>query len=307
MYRKLIRALSHRIPQALKQGLRARGLRLQARWRALRRGREAPVSKTQGDCRYCGRLQCLQWQIGSVAATHPGPFERDAYQLKQCVACAVVYLDPLPSAADLVTLYQHSIQFSDPHYSDPLQAARTLDYYAHRLATLKLLPQSGDHCLEVGAGLAWVSRAIKQSTADAPTWAQDLSSECVDRCPWVDHYQVAALETLPALPPMALISLTHVIEHVPDPNAVMQKLATLLRPGGHLFVTAPFRPPHWRTQHGIAAWRDYSYLHVPAHISYLSKVWLQGLAAQIGLKLVHWEQNHDGHQAFEAVLQKPVA
>jgi SAM-dependent methyltransferase len=36
-----------------------------------------------------------------------------------------------------------------------------------------------------------------------------------------------------------LITLSHVIEHVPDPIAILRRLASLLAPGGHLVITTP--------------------------------------------------------------------
>lgn len=298
----------HRVPRSLlssaRQAARAARLRALSRWAAWRRGAESPPVARLADCRYCLRQQTRHWALGRVGTTHPGPFARDAYDLLHCTACEVVYLEPLPSAADLQVLYAGSIQFSDPHYSDPAKAARLVDYYFRRLELAGVLPAAGSHSLEVGAGLAWVSHAIKERIAGVETWAQDPSAECADGCPWVDHYEVGPLEVMQHLPPFALISLTHVIEHVPDPNAFLAHLATRLMPGGAIFMTAPFRPAGWASGDGIAPWRDYSYLHVPAHIAYLSRDWLRDAATRAGLVLVHWEQAHDGHQAFEAVLRR---
>ncbi len=307
MYPEFLRPLIRRIPNGPKQALRAGALRMRDAWRAWRRDPEPAASGLRRDCRYCLSNASEHLLLGEVGATHPGPFELNQYQLLQCAHCQVVYLDPVPSSQDLISLYQNSEQFSDPHYSDPEQAARILAFYAERLQRLQLAPTADAHSLEVGAGLSWVSKAVKQQVADAHTWAQDVSSECLNSCPWVDHYRIGALESLEPMPPMQLISLTHVIEHVPDPNLMLMQLAPLLQPGGKVYITAPYRPPHWQSKDGIAPWRDYSYLHVPAHISYLTETWFRQASARAGLELIHWEQNHDGHQALEAVLQKPMA
>jgi SAM-dependent methyltransferase len=306
MYPGFLRPVIRRIPSGAKQALRAGLLRVRDSWRAWNRGAEPAAEQLGQPCRYCLQADGQHLVLGEVGVTHHGPFERDAYQLLQCARCEVVYLEPVPSTQDLITLYQNSEQFSDPHYSDPEQAARILDFYSERLQRLDLTPAAGAHCLEVGAGLAWVSKAVKRHRPDAQTWAQDVSSECVQSCPWVDHYQVGALENLAPMPAMQLISLTHVIEHVPDPNLMLAQLMPLLQPGGKIYITAPYRPALWKTADGIGPWRDYSYLHVPAHISYLSESWFRQTAARVGLDLIHWEQNHDAHQALEAVLQKPA-
>lgn len=279
------------------------GLREPLRW-LWRGGRALPR------CALCGAPNHQLSEIGAVAPTHPGPFVVNDYRLQFCAACDTVRLLPTPSAADLRTLYQESDQFSDGTYTAPARVEQMLAYYGECIERHRLLPAGACCSLEVGAGLAWVSRAGKQRHPQLTTLAQDLSAECVDRCAWVDRYLVGELDAIPASPVGSgydLISLTHVIEHLPDPAAALQLLAGRLAPGGKLFLTAPHRPPGWQPERGLAPWLQYSYLHVPAHISYLSRPWLQQVAERCGLQLLHWDAEQDGQQAFEAVLQRPAA
>src|SRR6185312_12230025 len=113
----------------------------------------------------------------------------------------------------------------------------------------------------------WVSRACKQIDDTVTTVAQDVSGECARACPWVDRYHVGALSTLGESERYALASMTHVIEHLVDPAAMLGEIAARIIPGGELFVTAPFRPSDWTPEKGIEGWAGYSYLHVPAHVS----------------------------------------
>jgi SAM-dependent methyltransferase len=251
-------------------------------------------------CRLCGkRGTCV---VGPVAPTHHGKFHTESFALRHCPHCGVVYLDPLPTAADLKALYEESEQFSDPHYTDPDQVSRILDYYSTAIARLRLLPETGGRVLEVGAGLAWVSRACKAANPETETVAQDVSSECAQNCPWVDRYYIGPVEALRDAGRFDLISLTHVIEHLADPDAMLRHLAALLAPAGHLFITAPFRPGNWQPSDGIAPWNSYSYLHVPAHITYFSRRWFEQRAPAHGLGVVSWDDTHDSGQAFELVL-----
>jgi trans-aconitate methyltransferase len=267
---------------------------------------DAPIvsspSGGRATCPICHSASGGAIELGTVAATHPGPFEVSEYRLVHCPVCDAVRLDPLPSAEDLRTLYQRSVQFSDAHYTDEVQVGRMLSYYGACLDDYKLLPAPGEASLEVGAGLAWVSRASKQRAPGVRTVAQDVTSECAQRCPWVDDYVVGEIGRVPPELRFKLISMTHVIEHLVDPQAMLVDLAARLGPGGRIFVTAPFRPSGWRAGGGIDAWRGYSYLHVPAHVSYLSKRWFELTAARCGLDLLRWDPSHEDGQAFEAIL-----
>lgn len=254
-------------------------------------------------CRTCGEKSRLE-TIGKVGPTHPGPFHTVDFALILCPVCESVYLDPAPTSADLHVLYEESVQFSDDHYTSPEQVAKILDYYGHAVRTLRLLPDVNARVLEVGAGFAWVSRASKEAAPTCTTVAQDVSAECVELCSWVDQYHVGTLDELPTSEAFDLASMTHVIEHLVDPSAMLGMISARLKPGGKLFVTAPHRPIGWKANDGIDAWKSYSYLHVPAHVTYFSGKWFEQVAPRHGMSIIHWEASHENGQAFELVLQR---
>ena len=255
-------------------------------------------------CRACGRRNRRLNRLGAVAPTHPGQFDTSRFELVHCPRCDVVYLDPPPSPQDLRVLYEESVQFADAHYTEPQRVAQILEYYGDAVHRLGLLPASGEHLLEIGAGLAWISRACKRMDSGIVTVAQDVSGECAKTCTWVDRYHVGTLDTLSDDVSFRLASMTHVIEHLVDPAAMLAAIAKRLLPGGKLFVTAPYRPIGWQATQGIAGWSTYSYLHVPAHVTYFSRRWFERQAPHHDLSIVHWDASHEDGQAFELVLQR---
>jgi 2-polyprenyl-3-methyl-5-hydroxy-6-metoxy-1,4-benzoquinol methylase len=241
--------------------------------------------------------------VGQVGNTHAGAFSQTHYALVQCRDCDVVRLDPLPTDDDLDVLYRQTEQFDDDLYTDAERIESMLDYYGHCLDHLGLMPRDGEASLEVGAGFAWVSRAIRQRSDAVRTIAQDVTEECVGRTDWVDDYHVGQVDELPGTRRFRLISLTHVIEHLKHPARMLLDLSERLLPGGRILITAPHRPEGWTPDAGLETWLSYSYLHVPAHIAYLSKTWFEITAARCGLRLIHWDASHENGQAFEAVLE----
>lgn len=261
-----------------------------------------PSPTTDAICPVCAGGSAHLQLVGTVAPTHPAKFSVDRYSLVHCQSCDTIRLHPLPTPEDLKALYEESVQFSDEHYTAAEQVERMLAYYGACLDRFALTPPAGGRCLEVGAGFAWVSRACKQRSSAVETVAQDVTGECAQRCDWVDRYLVGTVDDVPRELSFDLISLTHVIEHLPHPEQMLQDLATRLTNNGRIFITAPYRPAHWQGKDGLDPWLSYSYLHVPAHISYLSERWFQLVAARSGLKLLHWDATQDAHQAFEAIL-----
>jgi len=254
-------------------------------------------------CRTCGEQSGLQ-DLGELAPTHPGAFHVSNFNLTYCPKCDSVYLEPAPTTNDLHVLYVDSVQFSSEHYTSPEQVEKMLAYYGGALRGHNLLPQSHSRVLEIGAGFAWVSRAAKDIDPTSVTVAQDLSEECATRCEWVDHYHVCPLDSMPPENSFDLISMTHVIEHLVDPKAVLKLLCSRLKKHGKLFITAPHRPKGWSPKQGIEPWKEYSYLHVPAHVTYFSLKWFELMAPQLGIRILHWDASHDDHQAFELVLER---
>ena len=303
-------SLARRVAGPLRQRQRAMALRRAAA--QLQPAQLASAQREEGqavtlDCRLCGRAGAAHRVIGHVSPTQEGAFHSRDQRLIQCAVCEAIYLDPFPTLQDMHVLYEESVQFTDACYSDADHAAQILGNYRSRLQRLRLFPQPGERLLEVGAGLAWVAQVCKQHDPGIVTVAQDVSGECAGTCPWVDDYRVGTVESLPAEPRFRLISMTHVIEHLLDPGAMLAQLTARLLPGGYLYVSAPFRPPLWRVRDGIRPWLSYSYLHVPAHVSYLSRPWFEQACRTSRLRLLRWDPSHDGHQAFEVLLQKPAA
>jgi len=251
-------------------------------------------------CRMCGRHGITI--VGSVPLTQHGAFDTEDYLLQHCPKCEIVYLDPLPSAHDLKLMYEESDQFTDEHYTAPERVSAILEFYDSALRDLQLMPPDGGKSLEVGAGFAWVSRACKARESGVITVAQDVSAECAQKCPWVDHYFVGSLEAISQRGPFHLISLTHVIEHLPDPAAMLRQVDSLLAPNGKVFITAPYRPSGWSRTQGIQPWLTYSYLHVPAHITYFSRRWFEKNARAFAIEF--WDATAEDGQAFTLVLRK---
>lgn len=237
--------------------------------------------------------------IGTLQNTFPGPQSRPAYDLVECAACDLIYLSPLPLPSDLDAIYLGP-QF-DYYTEETIRPA--VEFYGGRIRALSEAlgkPQKLS-VLEIGAGPAWLSRAAKEVEPASFTVAQDVTPEMAAKCPWVDRYLVTSADSseIDAAGPYDVISLTHVIEHLPDPVGMLRRIRKINR--GLIFITAPHRPVAWKGT--IEEWASYSYNHVPAHLQYFSEKAMRAAAATAGLELRHWDATSEDGQAFEAWLR----
>ena len=109
---------------------------------------------------------------------------------------------------------------------------------------------AGQTVLDVGCGGGLLSEALAR--AGAQVTAIDLAPELVkvarlhtlESGVQVD-YQVKAVEALAAERPGSFDAITcmEMLEHVPDPASIVSACATLLRPGGRLFLSTLNRTP----------------------------------------------------------------
>jgi len=247
--------------------------------------------------------------IGQLETTFTGNLSVGQYNLTYCTCKALIYIDPLPPSEDLNAIYLDSTQFDNPIYTDPERENAIVGYTSSclkRILKARSVPLDRPvRVLEIGSGRAWMCRAAKQLDNSSKTVAQDISSEVSAICSWVDHYLVCEIsdQRLDAPGPYDVISLTHVIEHLPDPVAAVRRCKSLLAENGTILLTAPYRPIGWELGKGtIAQWQQYSYNHVPAHIQYFSRESMQRLAERADCNLSYWDDGADNGQAFEAWL-----
>lgn len=278
--------------------------------------RECPICQDQ-EAAGAKRLGTLDVTLGPVRGKGLGP---DRFDLVYCSGCELIFLSPIPPQEMLDALYIHSPQFDGSVYGGSrakvivqVHRMRLEEIRTHQLRhscprfLWKFLKRWAIHyrrarVLEIGSGLSWMSRAAKSLISRTTTVAQDISSEASESCPWVDHYFVGPLEAkvgeIQALGPYDVISMTHVIEHLPDPVEVLRRCSALLAAQGMVFVSAPFRPAGWSPSASFDLWKQWSLNHTPAHLQYFNRRSMERCALRSGLRLAKYEPDEDAFVAW---------
>ncbi|MBP8081516.1 MAG: bifunctional 2-polyprenyl-6-hydroxyphenol methylase/3-demethylubiquinol 3-O-methyltransferase UbiG [Arenimonas sp.] len=108
----------------------------------------------------------------------------------------------------------------------------------------------GAHALDVGCGAGLLSEALAREGAKVS--ALDLSPELVDiaklhllESGLTVDYRLQSVESIADEMPGAfdVVTCMELLEHVPDPQSILDACATLLKPGGKLFVSTLNRTP----------------------------------------------------------------
>lgn len=256
------------------------------------------------NCPSCGSSAAVS--LGEIEKTMEHSFGSEPFSLSECRSCDMIYLGQNLSSDDFMHMYEDSLQFNGSVYREEETVKAAKAYYgacyAELLGEMGIAPEHV-RVLEAGAGRAWMCM-VAHEIGKALTVAQDVSPECAAECPWVDEYVVGEItdSRVARRAPYHVISVTHVIEHVPSPVDFMRVLKANLHEQGRLFITAPHRPLNWSGVGSIETWREWSYNHVPAHLQYFSENAMSVAAQGAGLKVARWRLHEEG-QSFEAVLK----
>jgi SAM-dependent methyltransferase len=167
----------------------------------------------------------------------------DGWRVHRCHGCGSLFTHPLPDVADLERYYQGFSHDETERWEAflPLVRRAAAGYLAHARALVG--PRAPlAVALDAGGGSGLLARAFQDAGLDVTV--ADLDEESLRfaattlglrRCVRADLQRLA--ETVTG--PFDLIVASHVIEHLPDPGALVSALGRLLAGTGVLFLETP--------------------------------------------------------------------
>jgi SAM-dependent methyltransferase len=159
--------------------------------------------------------------------------------VRRCQACGYTFRSPRPKAEAIARFYSSEGKYR--HWLAALDGRYPC--WRYRLRRLRRFVRSG-RLLDVGAG---IGEFLHHAGKYFDVIGAEVSNEAI-RLARV-HFGVEILKgtlgELPNLPRRGfdVVSLVHVLEHVPDPAGTIARCAELLRPGGWLLVAVPNDSP----------------------------------------------------------------
>jgi SAM-dependent methyltransferase len=211
-------------------------------------------------------------------------YPKDGFSIVQCRGCTLVYVGEDPAMIDFAAIYGESYYTggSDRVFSDYLGEERARRASARRRVWALRLSGARGRLLDVGCAAGFFLAEARRFYDVQGVELSEFSSRFAREHFGLDVFSgsLATAGFAPAL--FDVVTLWDVIEHVPDPDAVLAEAARVLKPGGRLVLTtgdigsdyARSSGPHWHL------------LAPPWHLYYFSRRTLAELGAKAGLQLV---------------------
>lgn len=223
---------------------------------------------------------------GCNACDAEGPregFERDGFHIVECLKCGLMYVGENPRDINFAALYDehyykggHQGVFAD--YVGQAPARRALA--RRRLWTLRGTVPNG-RLLDVGCAAGFFLVEAKGRYDVKGVEFSEFSSAFAREKYGLDVF-TGTLEAA-ALPANSfdLITLWDVIEHVPDPCAVLTEVARVLSPTGRVVLTTGDIGSDYARAHGA----DWHLITPPWHMYFFSQATMGTLAKRAGLRI----------------------
>jgi len=159
------------------------------------------------------------------------------FDLVRCVACGHRYATEIFSEADLAGGYYDEPDADIAGRSLTAKRERFFNEYEPQIA--KLFPRPG-RVLDVGCNAGELLGLLKEigwtvAGVEASPGPASFARARVDAPVWQGDAEVA----IPEEERFDLITMTHVLEHMPHPGRLLDRLRRALRPGGALLIEVP--------------------------------------------------------------------
>jgi SAM-dependent methyltransferase len=210
--------------------------------------------------------------------THSGGFP---FSYLKCQGCGLVFLSPRPDGKEALQFYQQDYYGENPQkFHSALEVLRLVFAWNRMRRVGKFFPGPGK-ALDIGCGEGTFLRLLQKEGWECH--GKELSAESASRSSRFGISVSVGQIDVQRLPPHSfdLITLWHVLEHLPEPMKTLAIVTKLLKKGGILAVSTP-NIDSLQAEVGKSRW---FHLDPPRHLYLYSPRTLEQIIGSFGFRL----------------------
>lgn len=239
----------------------------------------------------CSHPEAAQTLLYSAADYITG----DRFLVRRCDLCGLVRTSPFPP--DTERYYPAEYYGAARRYPAPLERLLSV-LYTRRARRITALVGGAGRALDIGCGRGWLLAALRRQgwqvagtemSETAATYARDVL-----------HLNVLVGDLAHigfAAESFDLIVLWHVLEHVPDPQRLLDEVARVLHPDGMLLAAVP----NFGSLEARVGRDGWFHLDVPRHLNHFTVPVLRKMLGHAGLTVTTEEYVALEYDSFSAV------
>lgn len=239
------------------------------------------LNSAPGRCIFCESTRLTFWQTKAVGCNE--------YNVWKCAACGSGFVWPRPGAAQLASFYHDSVDYCDglTHKEADARYYPTSSQEAEVVLGKCRILTGGRGLLDVGAGRGTYSRValrqgFKVDALEPNESAREKFKELNGFLPQSGFLE-EFIESCDKRYEVVLLS--HVLEHMPDPEKTAAQLCALTAPAGVAVIAVP----HFGSLLSRVQGRNDMFVSPPEHLNFFSKQGLVALFVKNGYRLCHIE------------------
>jgi len=235
-------------------------------------------------CLFCGAATTVA--LASVADNRFG--SPGTYAIHACSACGGRQTFPRPDQAALKALYEQYYNYggkTDSGYAAARERFLASPFYRLMLAVdgdVSFHAERGHgRLLDIGCNEGRGLRLYRANGFAAEGLELNSNAAAAARSAGFEVHEKLVEDFAPAQPYNVAV-LSNVLEHAPDPRAMLAHVARILSPGGEVWISLP------NVDSALASicGRDWVNWHVPFHIVHFSQARLEKLLGEVGFEVV---------------------
>lgn len=229
---------------------------------------------------------CGSTQINPLLTVKDHSVSKQEFVIWQCSNCSLRFTQDVPDESSIGSYYQSADYISHSNTSKGLVNQlyqKVRNYTLHQKANL-IIGQTvkQGRILDLGAGIGAFLNTMKEKGWEIEGIEPDNGAR--QQAKTLFNIELKETTALEQLPPnnFDAITLWHVLEHVHQLHSYVERLKTLLKPQGKIFIAVP----NYESFDGSVYKLYWAAYDVPRHLYHFTPKSIEALVQQHGLKLV---------------------